>query len=50
MLYINNLPLSISNCITDMHAVDSKIHTSGGNISDIQTIIEEDLNRIEPWC
>jgi hypothetical protein len=29
-----------------MHADDSKIHTSGGNISDIQTIIEEDLTMV----
>jgi hypothetical protein len=49
-LYINDLPLSISNCNTDMYANDSKIHISGENISDIQTKVQEDLNRIELWC
>ena len=46
ILYINDLPLSISNCNTD----DSTIHISGENISDIQTKVQEDLNRIELWC
>ena len=49
ILYINDLPLSISNCNTDMYADDSTIHISGKNISDIQTIVQEDLNRIELW-
>ena len=50
ILYINDLPLSISNCNTDMYADDSTIHISGENISAIQTKIQEDLNRIELWC
>ena len=52
ILYINDLPLSISNCNTDMYADDSTIHISGKNISDIQTKVQEDLNRIElhVWC
>jgi hypothetical protein len=32
ILYINDLPLSISNCNTDMYADDSTIHISGENI------------------
>jgi hypothetical protein len=47
ILYINDLPLSISNCNTDMYADDATIHISGKNISDIQTKVQEDLNRIE---
>ena len=50
LLYINDLSLSISNCNTDMYADDSTIHISGGNISDIQTKVQEDLNRIELLC
>jgi len=50
ILYINDLPLSISNCNTDMYADDSTIHISGENISDIQTKVQEDLNIIELWC
>ena len=45
ILYINDLPLSTSNCNTDMYADDSV-----KNISDIQTKVQEDLNRIELWC
>jgi hypothetical protein len=33
-----------------MYADDSTIHISGKNISDIQTKVQEDLNRIELWC
>ena len=33
-----------------MYADDSTIHISGENISDIQTKVQEDLNRIEFWC
>ena len=40
----------ISNCNTDMYADDSTIHISGENSSDIQTKVQEDLNRIELWC
>jgi hypothetical protein len=44
------MPLRISNCNTDMYADDSTIHISGGNISDIQTKFQEDLNIIELLC
>ena len=47
ILYINDLPLSISNCNTAMYADDSTIHISGENISDIHPKVQEDLNRIE---
>jgi hypothetical protein len=50
ILYINDLPLSISNCNTDMYADDFTIHIFGKNISAIQTKVQEDLNRIELWC
>jgi hypothetical protein len=50
ILYINDLPLSISNCNTDMYVDDSTIHISREHISDIQTKVQEDLNRIELWC
>jgi hypothetical protein len=50
ILYINDIPLSISDCNTDMYADDSTIHFSRKHISDIQTKVHEDLNRIELWC
>jgi hypothetical protein len=40
----------VSNCNTDMYADDSTIHISGENRSDLQTKVQEDLNRIELWC
>ena len=52
-LYINDIPLNISDSNTDMYADDSTIHFSGKHISDIQTKVQEDLNRIELcllWC
>ena len=50
ILYINDISLSISDCNTDMYADDSIIHFSRKHISDIQTKVQEDLNRIELWC
>ena len=50
ILYINDIPLSISDCNTDKYADDSTIHFSRKHISDIQTKVHEDLNRIELWC
>jgi hypothetical protein len=44
---LGNLDLNYN---TDMYADDSTIHISGKNISDIQTKVQEDLNRIELWC
>jgi hypothetical protein len=33
-----------------MYADDSTIHISWKNISDIQTKVQEDLNKIALWC
>jgi hypothetical protein len=33
-----------------MYVDDSTIHISRENISDIQSKVPEDLNRIELWC
>jgi len=35
ILYINDLPMYIQNCQTDMYADDSTIHTSGTNIQEL---------------
>ena len=50
IIYINDLPLYIKNCQTDMYADDSTIHTSGSNIKELQVKIQQDLNCVEQWC
>ena len=34
----------------DLYADDSTLHKSGTNINDIQTRLQNDLNRINSWC
>ena len=50
IVYINDLPLHIRNCKTDLYADDSTIHTAGRDITEIQPKIQQDLNEIEEWC
>ena len=50
ILYINDLPLCIKNCKTDMYADDSTIHISGKMLDDVQTKAQSDLVMVEKWC
>ena len=50
ILFINDLPLHILNCKTDMYADDSTIHRSGKCIKELGTIVQEDLDNVERWC
>ena len=50
ILYINDLPLHIKNCKTDLYADDSTIHMAGRDIIEIQPKIQQDLYEIEKWC
>ena len=50
ILYINDFPLYLKNCETDLYADDTTIHASGKNIDVIQKKVQEDLERVEMWC
>ena len=50
ILYINDLPLSLNNCLFDMYADDSTLHCSGKDIIEIKEKVQDDLNNVEKWC
>lgn len=50
ILYINDLPLTVEYCKTDMYADDSTFHLSGISVMDIQSKIQSNLNSIKRWC
>ncbi|XP_063418925.1 uncharacterized protein LOC134701720 [Mytilus trossulus] len=50
VLFINDLPLCIENCETDLYADDTTLHKSGKNIENIHDDVQEDLYRVEEWC
>ena len=50
VLFINDLPLHIKNCHTDLYADDTTMHTSGKTIADMQLKVQDDLQCVEKWC
>ena len=50
ILYINDLPLYIKNCSTDMYADDSTVHISGRDTNLLYSQVQDDLLCIKEWC
>ena len=50
LLYVNDLPLSITNSSLDMYADDSTLYVSGKNKAAIQTFLQTDADNICNWC
>ena len=50
IMYINDMVYSYPIKAVDLYADDSTLHKSGTNINDIQTRLQNDLNRINSWC
>jgi len=50
IMYINDMVYSCPDKAVDLYADDSTLHKSGTNINDIQTRLQNDLNRIHSWC
>ena len=50
IIYINDLPLSIKNCKTDLYADDTTLHKSGKDLEDLQVKVQQDLTNVEQWC
>ena len=50
ILFINDLPLYIKNCCTDLYADDSTIHLAGKDFITLQSTVQEDLLSVEDWC
>ena len=50
LLFINDLPLYLHHSSTDMYANDSTLYTSDISVSNLETILRKDLNRVLEWC
>ena len=46
LLFINDLPLYLHHSSTDMYADDSTLYTSDISISNLETMLQKDLNRV----
>ncbi|KAK6165112.1 hypothetical protein SNE40_023671 [Patella caerulea] len=50
LIFINDLPLHVSKCHTDLFADDSTLHFSSNNIANIEIALQEDLLNVFNWC
>ena len=50
VLYINDFPLYLKSCETDLYADDTTIHVSGSNLNNMQIKVQSDLDEVERWC
>ena len=48
-LFVNDIPASVSNCVCRLYADDTILYTSGDSISDLNQLLQEDLNSINDW-
>ena len=49
LLFINDLPLHLNHCLTDLYADDNTIHASGKNKPEIERKLQSDANETEVW-
>ena len=49
LLFINDLPFSITHCSSDFYADDSTFHVSGKTKNEIETKLQFDSNRADAW-
>ena len=50
ILYINDLPLYVDHSMSDLYADDTTIHFSSNSISDINTKLNEDMEKVQGRC
>ena len=50
LLFINDLPLYIGDCETDLYADDTTIHTADKDINVIESRLQVSVNDFKTWC
>ena len=50
LLFINDLPIYLHHSSIDMYADDYTLYTSDISVSNLETILQKDLNRVLEWC
>ena len=49
LIFINDLPLYLSNCSSDLYADDTTVHTHSNNIDTIETSLQSELENTKTW-
>jgi len=50
LVYINDLPLVLSECIADIFADDSTISAHNKNIDQVASTLSDELQQVNKWC
>ena len=50
IIYINDLPLSSTNCSFDMYADDTTIHVKNNQLSNVEEMLQNSLENVLKWC
>ena len=50
LLFINDLPLYIGDCETDLYVDDTTIHTADKDINAIESRLQVSVNDFKKWC
>lgn len=50
LIFLNDLPLSLTSCEIDLYADDSTLHTSHSNLEIVNTQLNADFREICNWC
>jgi hypothetical protein len=50
IIFINDLPLHLSHCDSDLYADDTTIFTEGNNLKDIEILLNKDAENVYKWC
>lgn len=50
LIYVNDMPLSVSSSNIDMYADDTGLHKTGRNIKDVELNLQQSVDNISHWC
>lgn len=50
LIFVNDLPLYLSSCETDLYADDTSVYTIGSSVSEIQSVLQCNMTRLSNWC
>ena len=49
LIFINDLPLHLSNCSSDLYADDTTVHTHSNNIDTIEASLQSEIENSKTW-
>ncbi len=49
LIFVNDLPSSLTSTMCNLYADDTEIHSCGQTLSEVETILQQDINNIVEW-